>query len=51
MLVHDDVIFIKRFININRKLEGNAEANQRAWRYKATFLPYRSKSGRKDDSF
>jgi len=38
MLVHDDVIFIKRFIKINRKLEGNAEANQRAWRFKATFF-------------
>jgi len=51
MLVHDDIIFIKRFIKINRKLEGNAEVNQRAWRYKATFLPYRCKSGRKDGRF
>jgi len=50
-MVQDDTIFIKRFIKINRKLEGNADANQRAWRYKATFLPYRGKSGRKDDSF
>jgi hypothetical protein len=51
MMVHDEIIFMKRFIKINRRQEGNTDANQRAWRYKAMFLTYRSKSGRKDDSF
>jgi hypothetical protein len=51
MMVHDDTICIKSFIKINRKLEENADANQWARRYKATFLPYRIQSDRKNDSF